>query len=228
MRPGQPSFGAIILAGGAGRRLGGADKPGLQVGGSTLAAIVVSAAVAAGARQVVLVGPARPEIVPLTSRLPGGLTVLREDPPGRGPVAALRCGLSGLRLPRAAVLAADLPFLAADHLQALRAAVDPRPADPAGTADPGRLADAEPGAPVGAVFTDPEGQPQWLAGCWRTGMLRSAIERYSGSSLHGVMAPLDPVLVRYDGADGQPAPWVDCDTPGDLDLVRRIMSSGRQ
>ena len=160
-----PPFGAIILAGGRGRRLGGADKPGLRVGGSTLAGIVVSASVAAGARQVVVVGPDRPELAPLTAGLPGGLTVLREDPPGSGPVPALRCGLAAVREPRAVVLAADLPFLLARHLRMLRDAVD----------QPGELAErsgAGSADPAGAVFADAEGSPQWLTGCWRTAVLR--------------------------------------------------------
>ena len=218
---GLPPFGAIILAGGRGRRLGGADKPGLRVGGSTLAGIAVSAAVAAGARQVVVVGPDRPELAPLAAGLPGGLTVLREDPPGSGPVPALRCGLAILREPRAVVLAADLPFLLARHLRMLRDAVDSRPEELA--AGPGH----GPAGPAGAVFADAEGRPQWLAGCWQTAVLRLALARYPGASLHGVLGALEPVLVRCDDADGSGAPWLDCDTQDDLELARRIASAER-
>ena len=52
----------IILAGGRATRLGGADKPGLVVGGRTLLAAVVAAGTEAGARRVVVVGPDRPGI----------------------------------------------------------------------------------------------------------------------------------------------------------------------
>ncbi|MGH3399963.1 MAG: NTP transferase domain-containing protein, partial [Streptosporangiaceae bacterium] len=62
-RPGRgPDFDAIILAGGRGTRLGGADKPGLVVGTESMAAAVARAAVAAGARRVVLVGPGRADL----------------------------------------------------------------------------------------------------------------------------------------------------------------------
>ena len=50
-------FGIIILAGGRATRLGGADKPGLVVGGRTLLAAVVAAGTEAGARRVVVVWP---------------------------------------------------------------------------------------------------------------------------------------------------------------------------
>jgi molybdenum cofactor guanylyltransferase len=216
-----PPFGAIVLAGGRGRRLGGADKPGLRVGGSTLAGIAVSAAVAAGARRVVVVGPDRPELAPLTAGLPGGLTVLREHPPGSGPVPALRCGLAALREPRAVVLAADLPFLLARHLNALREAVDRPPWEHSN--GPGAWS----ARPAGAVFADAGGSPQWLAGCWRTAALRSALGRYRGTSLHGVLAPLEPVLVRGGRGDEPGAPWLDCDTPDDLERARRIASGNR-
>jgi molybdopterin-guanine dinucleotide biosynthesis protein A len=221
MPSGLPPFGTVILAGGRGRRLGGADKPGLRIGGRTLAGIAVSAAVAAGARQVVVVGPDRPELAPLAAGLPGGLTVLREEPPGSGPVPALRCGVAALRLPRAVVLAADLPFLQARQLRTLREAVDMRTSGPADSAAPQNSRVA------GAVYVDADGRPQWLAGCWRTAVLRSALGSYSGASLHGVLEPLEPVLVSGDEADLLGGPWLDCDTPGDLERARRIVSGNR-
>src|SRR5579875_3815939 len=94
------SFGMIILAGGRGRRLGGRDKPGLVVGGRTLLRSVVAAAVGAGARQLIVVGPPRPGYGP-------GVRFVTEEPPGAG-----------------ALLAADLPFLRAGHLGALLRAAE--------------------------------------------------------------------------------------------------------
>jgi molybdenum cofactor guanylyltransferase len=129
--PGQaatlPAFDAIVLAGGRAERLGGVDKPGLVVGTATMAATVTRAAVAAGARRVVLVGPPRAELAGDLAGDGGELAVVREDPPGGGPVPALRAGLadSGLAevgAPWVVLLAADLPFLRAEHIRELMAA----------------------------------------------------------------------------------------------------------
>jgi molybdopterin-guanine dinucleotide biosynthesis protein A len=189
-----PSFGMIILAGGPGTRLGGADKPGLTVGGRTLLASVVSAGTDAGAGQVIIVGPYHPDI-----EARGTLCFVREEPPGAGPVPALRRGLAELgAAPLAAVLAADLPFLRAAHIRALADAV----------------------ADGGAVLVDDQGRAQWLAGCWRADVLRRAAGAYAGSSLHGLLEPLQPVGVRIRPEAGEPPPWLDCDTEEDLRRAR--------
>src|SRR4051812_25801730 len=103
-------YDAVVLAGGGARRLNGADKPGVVVGGRPLVSWV--AAAVADATRLVVVGPPRPE-------LRGAVTV-REDPPGAGPIPALRAGLARVRAPWTAVLAADLPFLRSGHVGELR------------------------------------------------------------------------------------------------------------
>jgi len=107
-----PPFDAVVLAGGSGRRLGGIDKPALQVAGSSLLERVLTA-VAAAAR-VVVVGPPR--------ALPPELVQVREQPPGGGPGAALVAGLPHVTAPALAVLAADLPRIGGAVVHALRAA----------------------------------------------------------------------------------------------------------
>jgi molybdopterin-guanine dinucleotide biosynthesis protein A len=158
-----------------------------------MAATVARAVVAAGARQVILVGPERADV----TEVAGGLIVVREDPPGAGPVPALRAGLAPVRAPSVAVLAADLPFL---HGPAVAALV----AGAAGEA--------------GAVIADESGAPQWLAGCWDTARLRDALAAYAGHSLHGLLRPLRPALLPAPAAG--PSPWRDCDTPADLAAAR--------
>ncbi|TDQ53327.1 molybdenum cofactor guanylyltransferase [Actinorugispora endophytica] len=175
-------FDAVILAGGAARRLGGADKPGLDVGGRTLLERV--AAAARGAASTIVVGPRRP--VPAAR-------YVREDPPGAGPVPALRTGLAEVREPWFALLAADMPFLDAEAVEALRAA--------AARGD-------------GAVLADDRGHPQWTAGVWRAAAVRAALAGYPGSSLRGLLAPLEPVAVPLAEAA------VDCDTPEALARAR--------
>ncbi len=50
------------------------------------------------------------------------LRAVREDPPGSGPVPALRRGLAEVAAPWVFLLAADLPFIRAGHLGSLLAA----------------------------------------------------------------------------------------------------------
>ena len=72
-----PPYTAVVLAGGRAARLGGQAKPQLEVGGRTMLAAVL-AAVTDAARRVV-VGPAQP--------VPADVVLVREGPPGGGPVA---------------------------------------------------------------------------------------------------------------------------------------------
>lgn len=98
----EPRHDAIILAGGAARRLAGADKPGLEVDGRSLLDRVLAAC--AGASRVVVVGPER--------ALAAEVTWTREEPPGAGPVAAIAAGLPLTEAPLVVLLAADLPWIA--------------------------------------------------------------------------------------------------------------------
>ncbi|HMA46864.1 MAG TPA: NTP transferase domain-containing protein, partial [Frankiaceae bacterium] len=105
-----PPYDAVVLAGGRARRLGGADKPALEVGGRPLLDRVLGAV--ADAARLVVVGPCRP-----TAR---AVRWAREEPPGGGPAAALAAGLPLVTAEVVAVLAADLPFLSAELVAALR------------------------------------------------------------------------------------------------------------
>lgn len=185
----------VVLAGGGAERLAGQDKPALVVGGRSLIESVIAAG--AGAERVIVVGPERAGL--------DGVVFVREEPPGSGPVPALRRGLAEASEPVVAVLAADLPFFReADVALLLRAAS---------------------GAAAGAVLVDDAGRAQWLAGCWRAQVLRSALEGYAGRSLRGLLGPLGPVLVRAEFGPGEPPPWLDCDTPEDVELARRLRLS---
>lgn len=95
-------FDAIVLAGGAARRLGGADKAMLDVAGTPMLTRVVDAVSAAQRR--VVVGPLRP--------IERDVTWCQETPPGGGPVAALAAALPLTRADVLVVLAADLPWIA--------------------------------------------------------------------------------------------------------------------
>jgi molybdenum cofactor guanylyltransferase len=199
-----PDFDSVILAGGRATRMNGADKAELEVGGRPMLVSVAASAASAGAVRLIVVGPRRGGAVGLglaavAAGLPGGLITVREEPPGGGPVAALRRGLSEVRAAWVALLAADMPFLTGEWLTALLTAA----------AAPGR---------VGAMLADDTGHPQWLAGCWQTERLRLALGTYEGGSLGGLLGPLGPAVLRADTA-GQP-PWQDCDSPAELAAAR--------
>lgn len=167
---------------------------------------IVRAVREAAAGRVIVVGPARPGLE---------VRVVREEPPGAGPVAALRVGLEEVKAPWVAVLAADLPFLNGEHVKALLVAA--RDAVVATGASPS----------PGAVLVDETGREQWLAGCWRTAVLREAIKGYQDGSMRGLFGPLGPVMVRLPADEGGPPPWLDCDTPDDLRRARAWCSPDR-
>jgi molybdopterin-guanine dinucleotide biosynthesis protein A len=178
-------YAAIILAGGAGRRLGAVDKPELTVGGRPLLDRVLSAVT--DARPQIVVGPPR--------ELPTEVLTTREDPPGGGPVSALAAGLSLIPggTDQVALLAADLPFLTAGAVAALRAAADPE----------------------AAVYTDGD-RRQLLCAVWRLDPLRdrlAALGDPAGLALRQLYA--DATVTEITSQD-HPPPWYDCDTEADL------------
>ncbi|MET7286698.1 NTP transferase domain-containing protein [Streptomyces sp. NPDC005573] len=134
------------MAGGAARRLGGADKPAVQVGGRALLDRVL-AACADAATTVVVAGP-RPTVRPVRWT--------REEPSGAGPVAALEAGLRLTTAEHALVLSADLPFLDPATVHRLLTALRDTGAD-------------------GALLTDAGGRDQPLVAAYRTDALRGAL-----------------------------------------------------
>ncbi|MFE3201300.1 NTP transferase domain-containing protein [Embleya sp. NPDC059237] len=180
---------AIVLAGGAARRLAGADKPGLLVAGVPLLDRVLAAA--AGAERTIVVGPRRP-----THR---EVVWVREDPPGGGPVAALAAALPVVRADAVVLLAADLPFLSAALLDRLLAALGP---------------DRGPDAPAGVVAVDADGRDQYLLAAYRTAALRTALADLgepAGAALRRVVGPLATRRIQA-GPDAA----FDCDTWADV------------
>lgn len=160
------AFDAVVLAGGAARRFGGADKVLLPVAGTSMLDRVVAACVRA--ESVVVVGPERPVRVPPGMRL--GWT--RETPPGSGPLAAVAVGLGAGSAAVVVVLAADMPLLDAEVVRSLVAQLCRHPADD------GDDVRGEGGgdAPVDAVLLlDADGRNQPLAGAYRRSALRRVL-----------------------------------------------------
>ncbi len=97
------SYGAVILAGGQGERLGGFDKASAEIGGRTLLELALDAVI--DAAEVVVVGEQVPTERPVTFVL--------ESPRYGGPVAALLTGCDLLLRSTEVVVvtAVDMPLL---------------------------------------------------------------------------------------------------------------------
>ena len=181
----------MVLAGGKAARLGGQAKPQLIVGGRPILAAVLDAVTDAERR--IVVGPPQP--------VPPGVRLVREQPAGGGPVAAIRAGLADADTDVVLVLAGDLPFLTADLVGRLRERL---------TGD-------------GVLVVDDTGRDQYLLGAWRATALRRAVAGARGpTSLRKVLAPLAVRRLRPEVPTGRPPPWLDCDTPADLARARAM------
>ncbi|MGW0823884.1 NTP transferase domain-containing protein [Streptomyces sp. NPDC002845] len=189
--PGTEPYDAVVLAGGAARRLGGADKPAVRVGGRALLDRVLAAC--AGARTTVVVADPRPTARPVEWA--------REEPPGGGPLAALEAGLRHTTAPYAVVLSADLPFLDEGTVRRLLSAFH--------TEDDG------------ALLTDPRGRDQTLVAVYRAEALRREFGKLTAEhgSLTGLPLRLLTAGLRLTRIS-DPVASFDCDTWDDIAAAR--------
>lgn len=223
----------VVVAGGAARRLGGVDKPMLEVHGRTLLGRSLDAL--SGADPLVVVGPRRPGV--------RGVHWTREEPPGTGPAAALAAGLALVDRRRVVVLAGDLYGVTTAVVARLLSALDGGAGDSADRHGPDvshpatrhpdvSHADAShadldtrgdhlrgrpgphdrTGAVDGAVLVDADGRRQWLVGAWRTAALRAVLPAEpAGLALRRVLSGLTIVDVPARGDEA-----TDIDTGDDL------------
>ncbi|BAC72077.1 molybdopterin-guanine dinucleotide biosynthesis protein [Streptomyces avermitilis] len=197
--PGVVTHDAVVLAGGAARRLGGADKPGVRVGGRALLDRVLAAC--AGAATTVVVADPRATARPVVWA--------REEPPGAGPVAALDAGLRRTTAAYVVVLSADLPFLDEETVRRL-------------------LSTLQASGTEGVLLTDPGGRDQPLVAAYRSAALRRELAELAaghgtlaGLPLRVLVAALD--LTRVS----DPVASFDCDTWDDIAAARsRIREHG--
>lgn len=194
-----PVHDVVVLAGGAARRLGGADKPGVRVGGRALLDRVLAAC--PDAATTVVVADPRPTARPVVWA--------REDPPGGGPLAALDAGLRHTTARYVLVLSADLPFLREATARLLLTVLRTGGAD-------------------GVLLTDADGRDQPLVAAYRTPSLRTELAALTkehgaltGLPLRRLTAVLD--LTRVP----DPVASFDCDTWDDIATARaRIREHG--
>lgn len=163
---------AIVLAGGRGSRMGGVDKPTLEVEERSMRASVLLAARSAlgeGA-PLVLVGEPGADVQSV------GAVCVREEPPFSGPVAGLARGLAelgrlGSTVEVVLVLGGDMPWLEPRVLGALVYECAEAPRKVAGAVDAG-------------------GRRQFLCAAWPRAVLARALSHVAGEggSLVGASA----------------------------------------
>lgn len=194
---GRP-FDALVLAGGLSRRMNSVDKCAIPIDNRPL--LDRATAAVDQARIVIVVGPER--------ATESHVWWAREDPPGSGPVAAIRAGLAALAdaggmaesgglAPAGSpadvvIVAGDLPFAG----PAIRALRREWPADT---------------ATAGVIAVDAEGRDQYLLGIWDKRALANALAANEPRSMRELVTALDVTRVRVPDN----STW-DCDTPEDL------------
>jgi molybdopterin-guanine dinucleotide biosynthesis protein A len=178
---------AVVLCGGEGRRFGG-DKTAADLGGIPVLDALLTTLPPEWA--VRCVGPERP-----TRR--DGVTWVREDPPGGGPVAGVAAGVAGTRASVTVLLGGDMPYAA-----------------PAAA----RLASHLWSSPDtdAVVGVDGHGHVQPLLAAYRTEALRAALPPApEGTPLKRL---LDSLRIVVDPVPAQAS--LDVDTPEDLEAAR--------
>ena len=193
---GDFSCAAVVVAGGASRRLNHVPKASLSDGTNTLLGCALEAVAAASPR--VVVGP---ESLPL----PSGVLRTREDPPFSGPAAAIHAGLeciaadcerSQVPLPEwCLILGVDTPRIAPAVQQLIAAA---RAAEQASVGQSAPT-DSESSAGFWGVA---EGIYQPLVGIYRFDAIRSVFSTgTTDASVRSFLRRLNPVAVQMSAAD---------------------------
>ncbi len=193
--------GAVLLAAGAGSRIGHKPKSLLELGGVPLIRRQLIALSGAGVDEVVVVlGHHAEQIEPVVQTFP--VTVVRNPQPDDGQVSSQRIGLAALggKLDAVIVALADQPLLNAQDITALIGAFKKRPE---GTQVVYPQVQGERGNPV--IFTN-EVREQILAGAANVGC------RQWQAAHADAVAPFVTDNHRYK---------VDIDTPEDLERFAR-------
>lgn len=181
----------IVLSGGGGTRMGGADKARLIVGGRTLLDTLL--ADVPEQVPVVVAGPPQECSVPVL--------FAPEEPVGGGPVAGIASALAYISTDLILVAAVDMPRAGAllpDLIARLRAT------------------NADVVVPVSS-----DGRRQVLLTAWRTPALRAAVDRLGevrDRSVRDLVA--GATAESWHLTVEESASVADIDTPGDLDRAR--------
>ena len=188
-------MGAVVLTGGGGVRLGGADKATIEVGGRTLLEHALAAL------------DEVPEVVVVGSEVPTSrpVTFTREDPPGGGPAAGLLAGLARFATTPAyvVVLAVDMPLVTTGTVGRLTAAATSPQVD-------------------GAVLVDAGGRQQYLCAAYAVAAVRRAVAA-AGGDTHGLPMRRLVADLRLEDVPAVGAETRDLDTWEDLVALREAL-----
>ncbi|MGH2787384.1 MAG: molybdenum cofactor guanylyltransferase [Actinomycetota bacterium] len=182
-------FDAVVLAGGRATRLGGVDKALVEIGGLSLLDRALRAVRAAD--NIVAVGPRR--------RSDLRVRWVREEPPGAGPVHALRAGLEHVAAELVVVLAVDHPLVTERTIAAILGSARGRD---------------------GATLCDFDGHVQPLVGTYRRDVLTERIEsldRTEDAAMRELVMGLDLGTVLEPGAA------MDCNTWEQVQAARSLI-----
>lgn len=233
-QPVRRELSAVILAGGGGRRLGGAEKALLTLDGRTLLERLVAAVLPACSDLVLVtsrpeplhaaleragwsVGPERADVLLPPPEAPRGeearLRIVSERDPGAGPVAALEAGLGTARGPLAWAVACDLAFPHPEVGRLLATALPERQASESPLA---RAAIPRAGGrlqPLCAVYE--RAAARTAAACLRDGLRRA-------SDFLARLAIFEVPEERFRSVGDPATLFLDIDTPADLTRARHL------
>lgn len=201
--------GAVLLAAGAGARMGHRPKALLELGGVPLIRRQLIALSGAGIDEVVVVLGHHAELIePVVQAFP--VTVVRNPAPDDGQVSSQRLGLQALtgKLDAVMVALADQPLIHAQDLTALIGAYKKRPE---GTSVVYPQVNGEPGNPV--IFSA-EVREQILAGNatlggrqWRQAHPEAAHAFVTDNRRYRVDVDTDDDLARFERETGHALRW---------------------
>jgi molybdopterin-guanine dinucleotide biosynthesis protein A len=128
--------------------------------------------------------------------------VVGEEVPG-GPVAGIAAGLARVSAPVVVLLACDMPLVSATTVRRL---VDELTADDDTDA---------------ALLTDRAGRHQYLAGAYRTGPLRQALQHLHDPAGRSMRSLVEGLRLRRVAEQAEEA--MDCDTWSDVERAVRLL-----
>jgi len=210
-------YAAIVLAGGAARRLGaglvgGAGKAGLFIAGQTFLDAVTTAVATRVTRVIVVAAPGQP--LP-TVAVP--IEIVSDSTPGAGPLAGIRDGLAHLlavgQPPQAVlIVSCDVPLI---EPRVVKLLLDRLAASPARWVVP--VVHGHPQVLVSALSPDLLGPIDGHLAAGRRD-LRGLLEERRRADPAGVVLLTEAEVAAAD-PDG--LSFMDVDTPADLEAIRR-------